>query len=1000
MPTALSPQASRLSRGSEWRKWDLHIHSPLSALNNQFVKNQDSTADWEAYISALEKVTDIPAIAITDYFGIEGYKKVREFKSQGRLQNFRLILPNIEFRIDKIIATNKGQRRLNYHVIFSDEISPEHIEAHFLQEIKFCYESDPQNLDLSWPVRRENLELLGSRLKKEHAPFEGKSDYEIGCMNATVEPARIKQVLLEKERIFKGKYLIVLPEEHLALLDWDGQDHQTRKVLLQGADAIFSRNSKTIKWALGEHHGKEDFIKEFKSLKPCVAGSDAHRLEDLAQPVDGRFFWVKAQTSFEGLKQILFEPRERVFIGDKPPKLKHDYQIIESISLEGSPDWFGKITIPLNADMVSVIGPRGSGKSALSELIAFAGGATLFKGKEPLSDTFIFKASKKSFVNPNPISGIKATLHWREGEPDAVQLGPDLRTTGREEKVKYLPQKFVERLCAPENNQELEHEIERVIFQRNKKTERLQASNFEELRRASTATIQTKRQRLGLTIKSLNQSIADTAARITQKSVKQLEQRRKEQELATLQKDAPTVPPENQHEIRQLEALEAERQRLETLIVALNEQQAAVDAILVKYEVMQTDIATFNREVGELLAKAGFEDADAVFRIAVPEVASALQDRRSAILETTQALREPTKEMSGETENVTLASVDAKIRAIKETSRLTEVKRREYEKFQQDKQKLEEAIAALKADLVQIDQILAPKLRADQEQLLERYIDALELIKQERSVLEKLYEPLKNALSKSNETARKLSFFSKTTFDSMNHASRGMELFDRRKSTFKDEEQLEVSLNEFFEKLQAADFDRQTVKDSIQALQSSIISPDHPVKDQLRKDRSAKDFADWLYDIEPFSVSYALKFDNKDLHYLSPGEKGIVLLLLYLEAEEDDNRPLLIDQPDDNLDNLSVYPNLIEYFRDRKRTRQIVIITHNPNLVVTTDTEQVIVAGFDGTRTPKIVYRSGALEDTSPATNAGIREEVCKVLEGGIEAFQVRENRYAIGRTA
>ena len=234
----------------------------------------------------------------------------------------------------------------------------------------------------------------------------------------------------------------------------------------------------------------------------------------------------------------------------------------------------------------------------------------------------------------------------------------------------------------------------------------------------------------------------------------------------------------------------------------------------------------------------------------------------------------------------------------------------------------------------------------------------------------------------------------------MNHASRGMELFDRRKSTFKDEEQLEASLNEFFEKLQAADFDRQTVKDSIQALQSSIITPDHPVKDQLRKDRSAKDFVDWMYDIEPFSVSYALKFDNKDLRYLSPGEKGIVLLLLYLEAEEDDNRPLLIDQPDDNLDNLSVYPSLIEYFRDRKRTRQIVIITHNPNLVVTTDTEQVIVAGFDGTRMPKIVYRSGALEDTSPATKDGIREEVCKVLEGGTEAFQVRENRYAIGRTA
>jgi len=44
-------------------------------------------------------------------------------------------------------------------------------------------------------------------------------------------------------------------------------------------------------------------------------------------------------------------------------------------------------------------------------------------------------------------------------------------------------------------------------------------------------------------------------------------------------------------------------------------------------------------------------------------------------------------------------------------------------------------------------------------------------------------------------------------------------------------------------------------------------------------------FADWFYGIEDFSVTYSIKFDGKDLHLLSPGEKGVVLLLLYLEAE-------------------------------------------------------------------------------------------------------------------
>jgi len=121
-----------------------------------------------------------------------------------------------------------------------------------------------------------------------------------------------------------------------------------------------------------------------------------------------------------------------------------------------------------------------------------------------------------------------------------------------------------------------------------------------------------------------------------------------------------------------------------------------------------------------------------------------------------------------------------------------------------------------------------------------------------------------------------------------------------------------------------------------------------------------------------------------------------VLLLLYLEAEEDDHRPLIIDQPDDNLDNLSIYPNLVQYFRERKQTRQIIITTHNPNLVVTTDSEQIVLGSFDGSTRPKLRYRSGSLENTEVAPDTGIKEEVCRVLEGGVVAFQIRENRYAL----
>jgi len=495
-----------LERGSSWHKWDLHIHSPMSALNNQFPKYSDGSPDWPKYLEALAQLVDCPAVAITDYFTIDGYKEVLAAKNAGKLPNISLLFPNIEFRIDKVINTKNGFRRLNYHVIFSNEVSPQDIEEHFLQEVKFQYEGDPQRADLSLSVRRPNLELLGQKLKSEHQPFnDGRSDFEIGCTNATVDPARIKSILQNKAQLFDGKHLILLPEEHMSLMDWDGQDHQTRKVLLQGADALLSKNPKTIQWALGGGSalGAVKFIKEFKSLKPCVGGSDAHSLVTIGKPELNRFCWIKADVTFEGLRQVLFEPKDRVYLGDAPPNLKNDYQVIDSVTISESKEWFGDVKIPLNPDMVSLIGPRGSGKSALAELIAFAGGSNLFREKSDLKDTFVAKASKRSSSNPKTLLGTEIKLTWADNHQSSAIIENALQSPQSGEEVKYLPQKFVERLCAPENNQELEHEIERVIYQRHQKNTQTDASNFQELRRSATQALQTRRARLAQTIKAL-----------------------------------------------------------------------------------------------------------------------------------------------------------------------------------------------------------------------------------------------------------------------------------------------------------------------------------------------------------------------------------------------------------------------------------------------------------------------------------------------------------------
>jgi hypothetical protein len=173
--------------------------------------------------------------------------------------------------------------------------------------------------------------------------------------------------------------------------------------------------------------------------------------------------------------------------------------------------------------------------------------------------------------------------------------------------------------------------------------------------------------------------------------------------------------------------------------------------------------------------------------------------------------------------------------------------------------------------------------------------------------------------------------------------------------------------------------------------------PELKPRNYLRTGVSVQDVLQWLYEVDHVRLSYGLKYNGVELEKLSPGTKGIVLLILYLGMDVADSRPLVVDQPDENLDNESIYKLLTAYFKKAKTRRQIILITHNPNLVVNADSEQVIVASCarQSNGLPHISYQSGSLENTTPPT-AGIRQQVCRILEGGSDAFLKRERRYAL----
>jgi energy-coupling factor transporter ATP-binding protein EcfA2 len=989
---------SFLSRGSIWRKWDLHVHSPLSGLNNQFRQLPNHGGpDWESYIQTLEALQDIAVLGITDYFSIAGYRQLMQYRQNGRLQNIALVLPNVELRLDTFVVERRA-REINFHVIFSDAVAPEDIEKEFLEALDIQVAGSISGLEGERKLNERSLLQLGQAIKENNLAFRANGYLEAALKNITVSFKQVQELL--RKGIFDSKFLLVLSGSEWGDIDWN-QAYLTKKNFLQAAHVLETGSPATIAWALGKGDlSKEEFLKEFGALKPCIHGSDAHRLEKIAKPDGDRYCWIKADPTFEGLKQIVYEPEDRVFIGEEPAKLKNDYQVIQSISVRNAPDWFDPVGIPLNDDLVSIIGGRGSGKSALVEVIALAGGSERFKQSEYMKDSFLAKASKRTPGNPNPIVGAKVELTWQSGEAETVDVPSSLGQPLTEEKVKYLPQKFVERLCDPEYPAEIQREMERVIFQRLDVKDRQGASSLQGLRQIITQKLSLKTQKLRQSIQALNQRIAEAGIRIAAQLQKQDALDRKRVDLDKLDQGKPELPLGSREDIEALDRLTALRQKVEHQISSRHELISKLDAIATRVDLFEEDIASYNAEIRLRLEAIGLAKDAQAFQVRIPdEGKQILAARRTTLQSEIRILEEGTEDET----TPSLASLDKQIAGVRGRLQLSDSKRAAFDRYGAERQALSTLIISLEEEVHEIEQVVRPRLAAEVDERLERYLDVFDVLQEERVTLESLYTPLRAALQRGGDVDKRLTFVSRINADLSQHTQRGLsELLDRsRRGRYREEVALGDRLKGFFRGIEENEFSRDAIKAGLSDFYQSFLSDSdgNPLRiaDQMRKGKTERDFDEWFFSTEVFSVSYSIKFDNKDLELLSPGQKGIVLLLLYLEIEQEDNRPLIIDQPEENLDNISIYDNLIEYFRKRKKSRQIIMITHNPNLVVNTDSEQVIVADFDGTRRPRIRYRSGALENTvMPDGSSGIRQDVCRTLEGGTEAFRRREQKYSL----
>ena len=141
---------------------------------------------------------------------------------------------------------------------------------------------------------------------------------------------------------------------------------------------------------------------------------------------------------------------------------------------------------------------------------------------------------------------------------------------------------------------------------------------------------------------------------------------------------------------------------------------------------------------------------------------------------------------------------------------------------------------------------------------------------------------------------------------------------------------------------------------------------------------------------------------------MTAGKRALFALKLIL-AESEDTWPLLIDQPEDDLDSRSIYDDVVPFLKQKKKERQIIMVSHNANLVIGADSEQVIVANRHGTdrenaNAKQFNYLTGSLDFSKirdkgckdTLLSQGIREHSCEILDGGKTAFELRKNKYNI----
>ncbi len=615
----------------------------------------------------------------------------------------------------------------------------------------------------------------------------------------------------------------------------------------------------------------------------------------------------------------------------------------------------------------------------------------------------------------------RATLTWLDGTSVVVALDQD-PNTAKPERIRYLPQQVIEKLCneiSGGSDTDFEKEMKKVIFFHLSEDSRLQKANLDELltyrvegHRKAIAHSQAK-------IRAHNAEIAAVERELSEEAITSLRTtlNLKQNELEAHDKLRPANEPQPEDdrsnpEAKQItDALSTAQVKLGDITVQLEKARtergslvartALLDRLQGHVTVLENYYSSFVQDTAADFMEAGFKTSDIVIltvnRQPITLASAAVTDRLAEIATLIQGTAESkglqsAAEDSQKDVDTLKGKLDApqkRYHAYLAALNAWQIRRTEILGAAEKP----DTIEFLKSRIQHATNVLPDRLK-QLEELRRQCVQAIHVeLLQIRHIYQELYTPVQE-LAASNRLANEslqlqldaffaLPNFTENFIEYINRTKKGNFFGDEagkllenlvRKRDFHTTDDVLAFLDEIMTTLTTCERERQTATLTVES--------------QLKKNKKPVELCDYLFCLEYLEPRYTLKLGDKDIQQLSPGEKGALLLVFHLLLDREEI-PIIIDQPEHNLDNESVVKLLVDCIREATTRRQVIIVTHNPNLAVVCDADQIVCTSIDIADRNRFSLTSGAIEDYEMNT------KTVNILEGTYRAFDNRQRKYA-----